>query len=172
MTEMNFVSFISFTIFEQSDELMEAVIEKTSRKEQEIAIKCVFDLNKTGKVFKRKSDTVKINIQESGEFLTLPSKAMDLLVYILSNMAEGKSISLIPSDSEVTTQQAADMLNVSTPHIVKLLEEGAIPYKKTGSHRRILLEDLIAYDKKLKDQRSASLKAIAKQAQELGLGYE
>lgn len=87
-------------------------------------------------------------------------------------MAEGKSISLVPSDSEVTTQQAADMLNVSRPHIVKLLEDGIIPHKKVGSHRRILLEDLIEYDRKLKEQRDASLKNLAEQAQDLRLGYE
>lgn len=64
------------------------------------------------------------------------------------------------------------MLNVSRPHLVKLLEEGVIPYKKVGSHRRILLEDLIEYDRKLKEQRNASLKKLAEQAQDLRLGYE
>lgn len=152
---------------------MEAVIKRTSRKEQEIATKSIFNLTRTAAVISRKKpDVVKIKIQESGEFVAVPRKALDLLFSILSNMSEGKSISLVPSDSEVTTQQAADMLNVSRPHIVKLLEEGAIPYKKVGSHRRILLEDLIEYDEKLKAQRSNSLKNLAKQAQELGLGYE
>ncbi|MBT1685017.1 excisionase family DNA-binding protein [Fulvivirgaceae bacterium PWU37] len=87
-------------------------------------------------------------------------------------MAEGKSITLIPSEAEVSTQQAADMLNVSRPHVVKLLEQGLIPYKKVGSHRRILLEDLVAYEAKQKDQRTASLKQLAQQAQDLSLGYE
>jgi excisionase family DNA binding protein len=152
---------------------MEAVIKRTSRKEQEIATKSVFDLGKTAAALSRqKSDVVKIKIRESGEFITVPRKALELLFNILSNMAAGKSISLVPSDSEVSTQQAADMLNVSRPHIVKLLEEGIIPHKKTGSHRRILLEDLIEYDKKLKAERSNSLKKLAKQAQELRLGYE
>jgi excisionase family DNA binding protein len=152
---------------------MEAVIKKTSRKEQEIASKSIFRLVKTAAVIStRKADGVKIKIQETGDFVTVPTKALDLLFYILNNMAEGKSISLIPSDSEISTQQAADMLNVSRPHIVKLLEEGVIPYKKVGSHRRILLEDLIEYDRKLKEQRNASLKKLAEQAQDLRLGYE
>lgn len=152
---------------------MEAVIKKTSRREQEIAAKSIFHLVNTATAISRqKADGVKIKIQETGDFVTVPTKALDLLFYILNNMAEGKSISLVPSDSEITTQQAADMLNVSRPHIVKLLEAGIIPHKKVGSHRRILLEDLIDYDRKLKDQRNASLKNLAGQAQDLRLGYE
>ncbi|MEO5601733.1 MAG: excisionase family DNA-binding protein [Cyclobacteriaceae bacterium] len=149
---------------------MEAVIQKTSRKEQEIASKSIFDLvNTVAAISRQKADGVKIKIQETGKFVTVPTKALDLLFYILNNMAEGKSISLVPSDSEITTQQAADMLNVSRPHIVKLLEDGIIPHKKVGSHRRILLEDVIEYDRKQKD---ASLKFLAEQAQDLKLGYE
>jgi excisionase family DNA binding protein len=152
---------------------METVIKRTSPKEQKIATKSVSDLNRTAaQISRKKSDVVKIKIQENSEFVTVPRKALDLLFYILLNMAEGKSISLIPSDSEVSTQQAADMLSVSRPHIVKLLEQGVIPFKKVGSHRRILLEDLIEYDEKLKAQRNDSLKYLAKQAQELRLGYE
>ncbi len=152
---------------------METVIRRTSRKDQQIATKSVFRLTRTAAaISKNKPDVVKIKIQESGEFVTVPRKALDLLFKILSNMADGKSISLVPSDSEISTQQAADMLNVSRPHIVKLLEQGAIPYKKTGSHRRILLENLLKYDEKLNEQRNSSLKLLAKQAQELRLGYE
>lgn len=152
---------------------MEAVIQKTSRKEQEIAAKSISNFLKTAAVISRqKSDVVKIKIQEVGEFVAVPTKALDLLFYILNNMAEGKSISLVPSDSEITTQQAAGMLNVSRPHIVKLLEDGIIPHKKVGSHRRILLEHLIEYDRKQKEQREASLKLLAEQAQDLNLGYE
>ncbi len=152
---------------------MDAVIKRTSRKEQQIATKSVTDLTRTAAMLsKKKPDVVKIKIQESGEFVIVPRKALDLLFDVLSNMAEGKTVSLVPSDSEVSTQQAADMLNVSRPHIVKLLEQGVIPHKKTGSHRRILLEDLIAYDEKIKEQRNKSLKRLARQAQELGLGYE
>lgn len=152
---------------------MEAVIQKTSRKEQEIASKSILHLvNTAAAISKQTTDVVKIKIQETGEFVSVPTKALDLLFYILNNMAKGKSISLVPSDSEVTTQQAADMLNVSRPHIVKLLEEGIIPHKKVGSHRRILLEDLIEYDRKLKEQRDASLKFLAEQAQDLKLGYK
>ena len=79
---------------------METVIRRTSRKDQKIATKSVFDLTRTAaSISRRKPDVVKIKIQESGEFVSVPRKALDLLFIILSNMAEGKSISLVPSDS-------------------------------------------------------------------------
>lgn len=152
---------------------MEAVTKNTSRKDQKIATRSILELQRATAIFsKKRTDAIKIKIQESDEYVTVPKSALDFLVNILANMAEGKSISLVPSDTEVTTQQAADMLNVSRPHVVKLLEHGAIPYKKAGSHRRIRLEDLKAYSEKLKTQRNTSLKQLAKQAQELQLGYE
>jgi excisionase family DNA binding protein len=152
---------------------MEALIEKTTPQDQKVATKSLFTLTKSVKNISRgESEVARIKIQEDDEFVEVPKKALDFLFYILSNMAEGKSVSLIPSDSEVSTQQAADMLNVSRPHIVKLLEEGKIPFRKVGSHRRILLEDLMQYDAAMKNQRNKSLEFLAKQAQDLNLGYE
>ncbi|NHE56684.1 helix-turn-helix domain-containing protein [Cyclobacterium sp. GBPx2] len=118
------------------------------------------------------SPVVKIKIQESDESITIPKKALSLLMTILSNMSEGKSITIIPTDSEVSTQQAADMLNVSRPHLIKLLENNTIPFKKVGSHRRVLLRDLVSYEKSLQRTREEKLKFLSAQAQELNLGYE
>ena len=87
-------------------------------------------------------------------------------------MAKGKSIALLLSDSEISTQQAADILNVSRPHLIKLLEEGRIPFKKVGTHRRIKLNDLLEYQSKIKNERRQHLDTLAKEAQELNLGYE
>lgn len=115
---------------------------------------------------------VKIRIQESDNYITIPKKALTLLSTIVANMAEGKPMTLLPLEAEVSTQQAADMLNVSRPHLVKLLEEGKIPFKKVGSHRRILLEALIDYETQSKKERKQHLEFLAKQAQELNLGYE
>jgi excisionase family DNA binding protein len=86
-------------------------------------------------------------------------------------MAEGKSITLIPSDAEVSTQQAADILNVSRPHLVKLLEDGKIAFTKVGTHRRIEIQNLMDYQKNLKKNRRKHLGFLAEQAQELNLGY-
>ena len=87
-------------------------------------------------------------------------------------MAQEKIISPIPSDLEVSTQQAADILNVSRPHVVKLLEEWIIPFKRVGSHRRILLEDLLLYANQQKETRKEQLQFLTQQAQALNLGYE
>ena len=80
-------------------------------------------------------------------------------------------MALILSDTTVGTQEAADYLNVSRPHIVRILEKGEIPFSKAGTHRRVKISDLVAYQKKMKATRKKQLNFLAQQAQELGLGY-
>ena len=147
---------------------METVIEKPSVKDQKIA-KEVCETFKTVK--KSVKPRITIVFKETKKSAELPAGAIHLLREILQYMAEGKSITLIPSDSELSSQQAADMLGVSRPHLVKLLEEGKIPYRKVGSHRRILIMDLHNYEKELKKIRSERLAFLSKQGQELNLGY-
>jgi excisionase family DNA binding protein len=151
---------------------MEAVLERTTKKDQKIALSTLPLLKETSKrVTKGESNYIKIAIEGKNELLKIPKKAMFLLFEIMKNMAEGKSMTLIPSDSEISTQQAADMLNVSRPHLIKLLEEGQIPYKKVGSHRRIELKDILEYEDRQKKNRKTQLDFLAQQAQELNLGY-
>lgn len=149
---------------------MDTVTQKTTLKDQMVASEAL-SLLTAATVSSVKDDVVQISIQKSGE-VTIPKAAVDLLFTIVSNMAEGRSITLVPSGEEVSTQQAADVLNVSRPHIVKLLERGDIPYKRTGSHRKILLEDVMLYEAKLRKQKNKNLKLLAEQAQDLKLGYE
>lgn len=152
---------------------MEAILGRTTRKDQQIAQSALLKMHETSEKIRRvQNSTVSIKVQDRKEALIIPKKALVLLFDILSNMADGKSITLIPSDAELSTQQAADLLNVSRPHIVTLLEKGAIPFRKVGAHRRIALKDLIAYDKKLKKNRAEKLAFLSKQAQELNLGYK
>jgi len=152
---------------------METILKRTSGDDQRIALGSITRLKGISKKLRTVSTPgVKIKIQETGEFITIPKKALSLLITILSNMSEGKSITIIPTDSEVSTQQAADMLNVSRPHLVKLLENNTIPFKRVGSHRRILLRDLITYEKSLQRNREEKLKFLSEQAQDLKLGYE
>ena len=102
----------------------------------------------------------------------LPTSALRLLVDILAELAEGNAVKVVPVHAELTTQEAADMLNVSRPHLVKLLEEGALPFHKAGKHRRVRFADLMQF-KAQRDQASEdAMAALAKQAQELGMGYE
>jgi len=151
---------------------METVLEKTTKEDQRIAQSSISKLNETSqRVINSASSSVKIKIDDGKGYLNIPKKALSLLFDILNNMAEGKSITLIPSDTELSTQQAADMLNVSRPHLVKILEAGEIQFKKAGTHRRIELKNLIEYDSKIKQNRKEKLNFLVKQAQELKLGY-
>ena len=81
-------------------------------------------------------------------------------------------ITVVSSDSKISVRQAADMLNVSISHVVKLLENGEIPYEKAGAHRRLLLRDVISYEARVQTNRDRELRFLTKQAQDLNLGYE
>lgn len=115
---------------------------------------------------------VEIQVQESGDSIVIPKNVFMLLLDILEKMAHGKSFTIIPSDSDITTQQAARILNVSRPFVVKMLEDGQIPFAKVGSHRRMKLTDILEYNKRLSDNRRKNLDLLAQQAQDLKLGYE
>lgn len=108
---------------------------------------------------------------KSGEIIDIPIQAYELLEIALKQIAEGNTISIIEEDKLITTQQAGKILNVSRPHIVKLLENGEIPFQKVGTHRRIKLSDIQKYQNLIKDKRSKILSKLTKQAQELNLGY-
>ncbi len=101
----------------------------------------------------------------------IPASAAALLLRLLGDMAAGHAVTLIPVHAELTTQQAADLLGVSRPFVVKQIEEGKLPHRKVGLHRRVLFHDLMEYKRKMNAARQKSLDALAAEAQELGLGY-
>lgn len=103
--------------------------------------------------------------------VTVPVSAIHMLAEILTQMAQGNAVALVPVHAELTTQQAADMLNVSRPYLVKQLEAGELPHHKVGRHRRIRFDDLMAYKAKVDDRARTAADALTAQAQELDLGY-
>ncbi|GII88514.1 hypothetical protein Ssi03_65040 [Sphaerisporangium siamense] len=101
--------------------------------------------------------------------LILPREAVSLLAFILAQAAEGRGVTVIPSHAELTTQQAADMLNVSRPHLIKLLAEGEIPFRLVGKHRRVTYEDLQEYKRRDDAKRRTAADQLAALGQELGI---
>ncbi len=116
------------------------------------------------------TQTIKVK-SENGEerSLSIPTVAYEMLIDILSQMAQGNAVTLIPVHAELSTQQAANILNVSRPYLIKLLESGEIPYYKVGKHRRILAQELYNYKSGIDTKRSQTLDELTALTQELGL---
>lgn len=108
-------------------------------------------------------------VDEQGNRLELPKPIYDLLVRVASAMQEGKVISLVPETQELTTQAAANILGVSRPHLIKLVESGKIAFHKVGAHRRIRMKDLIAFQQSRDRDRRQALDDLARKTQEAGV---
>lgn len=113
-----------------------------------------------------------VDANDHSHAIQLPATALQLLSDILSELADGNAVKIVPVHAELTTQEAADLLNVSRPHLVKLLESGTLAHHKTGKHRRVRFDDLMAYKQARDDRSTQALDRLAAEAQELGLGYE
>jgi excisionase family DNA binding protein len=122
-----------------------------------------------------KFETQRIDIfdkEDKPHSLVLPTSALRLLVDILGELALGNAVKVVPVHAELTSQEAADLLNVSRPHLVKMLEEGAIPFTKTGRHRRIRFSDLMAFKQQRDNDSQEAMEELVRQTRELGMGYD
>ena len=106
------------------------------------------------------------------ERIELPLSAVEALKVVVDALTRGQSVTLVSQDKELTSQAAADMLHLSRPYLIKLLDQGAITFHRVGTHRRIRLEDVLAYRDRRDDERKAALDELARLSEELPDGYK
>lgn len=140
---------------------------KTSQEAQE-ALRLLGGLGR-----KKQAPRLHVRSEEPGPdvLVTVPREAFELFLEVLGQMANGNAVTIMPVHAELTTQQAADLLNVSRPFVVALLEEKKIPHRMVGTHRRVRVADLLEFKKKDDAERDAAVDELAAEAQKHGLGY-
>jgi excisionase family DNA binding protein len=112
---------------------------------------------------------LRLGTGEDAEVVVLPPDAVRLFVRALAQLANGRAVTLAPVDAELTTQQAAELLNVSRPYVVSLLERGELPHRKVGSRRRVRLEDVLAYRERSQRRSREAVDELARESQVFGL---
>ncbi len=116
----------------------------------------------------REDEPVHLTLESGQQTVTVPHVVLDLLVSVLANLAAGQAVAVVPAHAELTTQQAADLLNVSRPYLIKLLDEQEIDYRTVGTHRRILASSLMAYKARDDAKRRKAAGELAAMTRELG----
>lgn len=152
---------------------MQAVTYKATKHEQKIAIEAMSEIQKLQRQSKnKKTATTVVSIGKNGNSMSVPTKAVGFFYEIVDSMAYGKSITVLTSDLLISTQQAADILHFSRPHVVKLLEEGKIPYQKVGTHRRMKLTDVVEYEREFRKIQDRALDLLTEEAQKLNMWHQ
>jgi len=105
------------------------------------------------------------------ETLEIPASAVPVIQAVLKAMAQGDAVAVVPTHAELTTQQAADLLGVSRPFLIKVLKEGRLPHRKVGMHRRIMFKDLLEYKRSMQEKRRETLDKLVAESEDLGVGY-
>ncbi|WP_328464146.1 helix-turn-helix domain-containing protein [Streptomyces sp. NBC_00448] len=113
---------------------------------------------------------IRVAVEDGGrEPLALPREAVELLATLLAHLAAGRAVSVVPSDAELTTQQAADLLNVSRPFLIGLLDAGEIRYRTVGTHRRVIATSLLEYKRDDDHRRRPAADELTRLGQDMGL---
>ena len=122
---------------------------------------------------KKPARGIRVRPEGAGEevSVTIPREAFELFLEVLGQMANGNAVTIVPVHAELTTQEAADLLNVSRPFLIGLLDEGKIPFRLVGSHRRVKFADLMAFKDTDDKRRREALDALTEESQKHGLGY-
>src|SRR5262245_37579285 len=121
----------------------------------------VAELEGVSQLLQRGSPTL---VSSAGEHVTLPAPLYDLLKEIVRNLEKGRSLALLPEEKHLTTQRAAELLGMSRPYLIQILDAGQIPYHLVGKHRRIALRDVLDYAKRRAEARKAGLDKMARDA--------
>jgi excisionase family DNA binding protein len=119
-------------------------------------------------------ETQRINVvDKSGKTheVTIPTSALNMMIEMLTQLGQGNSVSITPIHAELTTQEGADMLNMSRPTFIKLLDSGDIPFSRTGNRRKVAYADLMSYKSCLEEKRLATLAELSALDQEMEMGY-
>lgn len=119
----------------------------------------------------RDDEVLRLRFEDEQDPIEMPTLALHLLNKVLLEIAKGNAVTIIPMHAELTTQDAATLLNVSRPHLIKLLNKGELKFHLAGTHRRINASDLKAYMDRRDGEREEGMAALARFAQEDGLGY-
>jgi excisionase family DNA binding protein len=106
-----------------------------------------------------------------GDRLAIPDGLRRVLARVAHEMARGNGVVVVPVHHELTTHEAAALLHVSRPHLIRMLDDGRLPYRRVGAHRRIRFDDVTAYRAREEARREALLTRIARESQELGLEF-
>jgi excisionase family DNA binding protein len=112
-----------------------------------------------------------LRVRLDGEEFVLPKLATRLIAHLLTEMAQGNAVTIIPIHAHLTTQEAADFLNVSRPYLIRLLEDGKVPFQLVGTHRRVRFEDLMTFKTASEAKRREVMEELAAQSQQEGMGY-
>jgi excisionase family DNA binding protein len=122
-------------------------------------------------VSEREAPTLTIATSKKTVKIVLPQDVFKLLISVLAEIGRGNAVTVMPLEAELTTQQAADILNVSRPYLIELLLGGNIPYRKVGTRRRVKLIDILNYKSQIDEARMKVLEDLAAEAQKLDMGY-
>lgn len=124
-------------------------------------------------IYTKQTGFPKLSLKDttSDRIIELPESVVGVLMSALKTIASGRGVTVVPENAELTTVEAADILSVSRPYLIKLLDEKQIPFRKVGKHRRILMEDIMRYKQNIDEEREKTLDALTAQAQQDGMGY-
>jgi excisionase family DNA binding protein len=122
-------------------------------------------------LLRKNSSAAKLVLEQNNITFAANSAVVQVMTEVLERFAAGETVTVQSLSQEMSTQEAADYMGVSRPHVVKLLETGKIPFYKVGSHRRVKRKDVLEYDQKITQLREKALAELAAEGQRLGLGY-